>query len=466
MSTQERAIEKAVGIYERCHRSFQTMAQHVNDTIRDRCDPALLHTIEYRAKTTESFRRKAQKSENGVPKYPDPLNQLTDLSAVRVIVFTRNAVNDICDVVASMYNIVEKEDVGERVYKERRFGYQSIHIVVELDRKLYIGLEPKIKKALCEIQVRTVLQHAWAEMEHDIQYKGSNIPAELAKRFSALAGLLEIADGEFQRIQQDSSKLKSAVQSKLLDDLTQQGFNPDSAPNLPIYSVRNVRQLVSEGRYSEALEWYNDKINNEPNNHTVKIGRAKVWFLIGDSSKALEDLAAAEAIIPSDPVIARTRKLVEEGDADSLRAQGAGGYDPGLLQSALNSLRRGDGIQAFDEFTTLEAQGYNKALSLFGKSLACTIEGDVLGAWDFIATLKIIPGTPMSVNICALQYVLRLLEGKPADEILGEIKHMMSLVPDFTLPQSHIDLLLSGMRERGVSLIDEIASNLNFLRKA
>jgi hypothetical protein len=48
-----------------------------------------------------------------------------------------------------------------------------------------------------------VLQHAWAEFEHAIRYKGT-IPAEQApdldRRFTLAAGLLELADREFSQI--------------------------------------------------------------------------------------------------------------------------------------------------------------------------------------------------------------------------------------------------------------------------
>jgi hypothetical protein len=51
--------------------------------------------------------------------------------------------------------------------------------------------------------VRTVLQHAWAEFEHDIRYKGS-VPEEhasdLDRRFTLAAGLIELADREFSAI--------------------------------------------------------------------------------------------------------------------------------------------------------------------------------------------------------------------------------------------------------------------------
>jgi hypothetical protein len=51
--------------------------------------------------------------------------------------------------------------------------------------------------------VRTILQHAWAEFEHAIRYKGTipeeHVP-ELDRRFTLAAGLLELADREFSKI--------------------------------------------------------------------------------------------------------------------------------------------------------------------------------------------------------------------------------------------------------------------------
>jgi len=472
MAVSPNVVDEAVAIYERHLRSYRTMAQHVHDTIRNKCDTSAVHTIEYREKNLEKFRRKALKKENGEYKYNDPLNEITDLAGVRVIVFVRDTVNEICSLIADMYDVKEQEDVGERVYKQGRFGYQSIHMLVELDKKLYIGADKKIKRAVCEIQVRTILQHAWAELEHDIQYKGDQVPSELAKRFSALAGLLEIADGEFQRIQADSTRLKDVVQANLLNDLTQQGFasqrREDADGAGESANVHRVRDLVASGRYQEAMEWYNQTITGEPNNHTALIGRAKLLFLLGDATKALADLEAAGAMAPNDPVIARTRTLIENGDIESLRAQGAatagsGDYDPKQIGSAFKALEEGNGVQAFDDFTTLEASGYNKAFAIFNKAMACAVEEDTKGARDFLNSLKLIPTTPMSVNINALHHILDVMDGSASEESLKDTREALELVPNFSLQQSHLHHLLKGLRHKGVLEAEQIIQNLAFL---
>lgn len=71
----------------------------------------------------------------------------------------------------------------------------------------------------CEIQIRSVLQHAWAEIEHDIGYKSEiTIPKEMRRSFSRIAGLLEIADKEFDSIRQALKEYENNVHVQIDDD--------------------------------------------------------------------------------------------------------------------------------------------------------------------------------------------------------------------------------------------------------
>ena len=91
------------------------------------------------------------------------------------------------------------------------------------------------------IQVRTVLQHAWAEFEHDIRYKGT-IPEEhapdLDRRFTLAAGLLELADREF-----------TTIRDRLQESMTDQ--RPAADATDPRISAQDLATFLA-GQYADA----------------------------------------------------------------------------------------------------------------------------------------------------------------------------------------------------------------------
>jgi ppGpp synthetase/RelA/SpoT-type nucleotidyltranferase len=147
-----------------------------------------------RAKSVESFAAKAGRMVGGRPVYTDPLTEITDQVGVRVITYVRSDVTAVADMIGSQLKVLDDRDLGLETASEGRFGYASRHLQVgdEVGR-------------VAQVQVRTVLQHAWAEFEHDIRYKGT-VPQEhrsdFDRRFTLAAGLLELADQEFTTIRE------------------------------------------------------------------------------------------------------------------------------------------------------------------------------------------------------------------------------------------------------------------------
>ena len=100
----------------------------------------------------------------------------------------------------------DDRDWGRQTASEGRFGYASRHLMIGLDpaRESHPDFA-HLHGHAAQVQVRTVLQHAWAEFEHDIRYKGT-VPAEhvgdFDRRFTLAAGLLELADREFSEIRE------------------------------------------------------------------------------------------------------------------------------------------------------------------------------------------------------------------------------------------------------------------------
>lgn len=191
-------------------------------------------SIEARAKTVLSFAAKAsalQETDPSQPKYREPLREITDLAGVRVITFFPRTVRQVCAVVEDEFDVRERIDKTATLHKEDRFGYQSIHYIAGL-KHTRTGLPEygRFAGLVGEIQVRTILQHAWAEIEHDIQYKSvETIPAGLQRRFMSLAGMLEIADREFQAIQdEDEEFTRRARQSVAEGKLESVEITPDA----------------------------------------------------------------------------------------------------------------------------------------------------------------------------------------------------------------------------------------------
>src|SRR5579875_244612 len=159
-------------------------------------------TVTGRAKTVASFADKAAREKDGAPLYPDPLRDIGDTIGVRVITYVRSDVDAVVQLLAAETEVLHDRDLGEETASEGRFGYSSRHLQLELsaeDRAAH----PEIGDRQIQVQIRTVLQHAWAEFEHDIRYKGTipeNQRPDFDRRFTLAAGLLELADQEFSTI--------------------------------------------------------------------------------------------------------------------------------------------------------------------------------------------------------------------------------------------------------------------------
>lgn len=156
-------------------------------------------TVTGRTKSVSSFAAKAARTVDGRPLYADPLHEITDQVGVRVITYVHSDVQAVVDLLDDQVVVHDDRDLGREIASEGRFGYSSRHLLVGLEP----GSDGPLQGHQAAIQIRTVLQHAWAEFEHDIRYKGSVPPEhvlELDRRFTLAAGLLELADREFSTI--------------------------------------------------------------------------------------------------------------------------------------------------------------------------------------------------------------------------------------------------------------------------
>jgi putative GTP pyrophosphokinase len=200
----------AVATYQRTHQQYiggaRKLESLIGELIGEEEDINYL-SVNARAKDPASFEAKACRpdpDDPSRPKYDDPLREITDLVAARVITYLAEAVDRVCEVIEREFEIVEHTDMGADIKAQGGFGYASRHFLVRLDPSRAELPEYDVLRGLTmEIQVRTAVQHAWAEVEHDIRYK-LDIPAEqrpeFDRRFLLAAALIELADNEFTAI--------------------------------------------------------------------------------------------------------------------------------------------------------------------------------------------------------------------------------------------------------------------------
>lgn len=155
-----------------------------------------------RAKSLTSFAAKASRTVEGARLYADPLTEITDQLGVRVVTYVTDDVDAVVDLLGEHHRILDDRDLGRETASEGRFGYSSRHLLLSVpDAPPYT----RVPCRAASVQVRTVLQHAWAEFEHDIRYKGTVPEAhapDLDRRFTLAAGLIELADKEFSAIRE------------------------------------------------------------------------------------------------------------------------------------------------------------------------------------------------------------------------------------------------------------------------
>lgn len=132
--------------------------------------------------------------------YLNPASQMTDLSGIRIVVYLESDVGRVANVLRAAFNVDDSNSLDkDSVLSANQIGYRSVHYVCDLGRKrLEVDEYRGLGSLKFEFQVRTVLQHAWAELAHDRNYKFSGkLPRELERKLYLYAGLLEIADKGF-----------------------------------------------------------------------------------------------------------------------------------------------------------------------------------------------------------------------------------------------------------------------------
>jgi ppGpp synthetase/RelA/SpoT-type nucleotidyltranferase len=193
---------------------YEQMAEVIPEKLKDFFAEAgiIVASVEHRVKTESSLAGKLQLKGS---KYKS-IYDVTDVVGIRVIAFYTNDVDKVASVLERMFEIDWENSIDKRKAHEiDSFGYLSVHYICRIPESSYTHPEyPELNQIRFEVQMRTVLQHAWANMNHDTGYKsGVEIPNVYKRNLSRLAGILELVDDEFSRIRRELSDYRRKVQT-------------------------------------------------------------------------------------------------------------------------------------------------------------------------------------------------------------------------------------------------------------
>ncbi len=198
----------------------KSLNESFSDTLKNLVERLLfaegihIHSISARVKERASLKDKLR---NKSTPY-ETLDQITDIVGIRIITYYSDDVDKVAEIIQREFIIDHDNSVDKRKNLDPdKFGYMSLHYIVELNNHRTQLLENSALKGLkSEIQIRSILQHTWAEIEHDIGYKATmKIPETVRRQFSTLAALLENVDDGFIKIKSSVAEYASATAMSL-----------------------------------------------------------------------------------------------------------------------------------------------------------------------------------------------------------------------------------------------------------
>jgi len=138
--------------------------------------------VSARAKGVDRFLAKAAKAlEDGGAKYEHPFEQIQDLIGARIIVFYKQDVDVVAEMVERYYRRIERKDLIPE--SEAEFGYFGKHFILAVPQDAVDDEADRDKTPkFFELQVKTLFQHAWSEASHDLAYKPGEPLSPLNKR--------------------------------------------------------------------------------------------------------------------------------------------------------------------------------------------------------------------------------------------------------------------------------------------
>ena len=313
-------------IYESYTDYFNEIMSKVIERLQQNVKLSAQPTYKSRVKSFDSYFKKVLRLKPEQMEETKSLIYLTDMMGIRMICAFLEDINLGLEQIKKLFDIKEVEVKGaEKKFSE--FGYESIHVLVKIPPEFlpplegkYEGLAPISDELVCEIQIRTILQDAWAEVEHELIYKIEFNPFDipLRRKLASINASLTLADITFQEIRDYQNKLQRELDERrrsfysLADGfLNEKVEKKDEDINRVSPFVQGtIDDLLlkaieahNDGHLSEAVDIYTRIIEAVPDSEknvlaVIRKHRGMAFFAMNKLEDALEDFQKS---IDADP---------------------------------------------------------------------------------------------------------------------------------------------------------------------
>jgi putative GTP pyrophosphokinase len=296
-------------------------------------------TIKTRLKDFDSYFEKYLRLLTSGPRGEEK-PKITDLIGVRIVCAFLEEIDAVGSILNRLFKVVEVEKKGSN-YSFKEFGYESTHILVEIPKQ-FIAKYGDCGCDVAEIQIRTILQDAWAEVEHELVYKAEFTPFDdpMKRKLAAINANLSLADIIFQEIRTYQrqlndefgkrrysffKKVEDATDSLLFfpDETTQiedEGVDPGEELGLIIKDNASMDDLLlsalhahNNNQFNEAIYFYSRILEMSPDSSVralVYKHRGMANFARSRYEEAVEDFSQSLILDPKSYKSAYYRGLV------------------------------------------------------------------------------------------------------------------------------------------------------------
>jgi len=323
----------------------------IANRLEQTCSALVSHpTIKTRIKQFPSYYKKYLNllKPDGAP----PL--ITDLMGVRIVCPFIEDLLLVENLIKEHFEVTEV-DRKEHSNTFKEFGYEAIHLLIRIPADI-ARVRGDTGTDVAEIQIRTVLQDAWAEVEHEIFYKAEFNPIDtpMKRKLAAVNASLTLADSVFQEIRDYQKRLNGQLGKrresfyKKVESLDSMHFSNETAQetgqseemsvDIGSFSIDDLLlealKAHNENRFADAIAVYSRILELKPDEMICSLiykHRGMANFAQSDYEDAILDFNKALELDPKAYRVAYYRGVVR-----SVLKQFSGAIDDYTMSLEIN----------------------------------------------------------------------------------------------------------------------------------